>query len=67
MPLTVENEPGTARVRRLVITCDHCGAETDNLRIAEAGGSLTEMGWFRRFNEETRANEYFCPEHRPNA
>jgi hypothetical protein len=59
--MVLEYEPEAPRVRRIVITCDQCNAETDSLRIAKAGGTLTELGWFRRFNEITRSNEYFCP------
>jgi hypothetical protein len=52
--------------RRIIIGCDHsdCRAHLDNETIA-AGGGLIEMGWLRRFNSETRRNEYFCPKHHP--
>lgn len=61
MPMALEYEPEAPRVRRIVISCDQCGAETDSLRIAQQGSTLTDLGWHRRFNKVTHANEYFCP------
>ena len=61
MPLTVE----TDSPRRIVISCDHatCSVHVDNDQIAKNGG-LLEMGWLRRFNNDARRNEYFCPDHK---
>ena len=65
MPLHVDNDPGTRAVRSLVISCDAeaCVATINDREAAKAGG-LTEAGWHRRFNSETRRNEYFCPQHK---
>jgi hypothetical protein len=62
--LRIDNNPGTRTVRSILISCDVCHVEVSDTEIAKRGG-LLEMGWLRRFNSETRNNEYFCPEHHP--
>jgi hypothetical protein len=63
MPLAVvHDERDHHAVRGLVISCDKCGARVDDRKIMKCGG-LFEMGWLRRFNSDTRRNEYFCPKH----
>lgn len=63
MPLTVDRN-NMGHVQRLVIACETCGEQVDDLDI-EKGGGLIRMGWLRRFNTQTRQQEYFCPSDNP--